>query len=190
MNENPLKNKHEKLNIKVEIADSEKDWQICKELRLESIDGPDAEMLGFVEKDTEAQDVKIAEHVKTKEKWMEETNSKTMFSVLAWADSRPVGLGRVRKVENLWRVRNDYVRKEFRNRGIQPKMIALRLREIIRRGGVLAITNIRTDNLPSLRNAEKFGFKVVDTEGGWHRMESDLTLPEVVKKINEALNAG
>lgn len=183
MNEDPFKNK-EQLAIRVEIAKPE-DWQACKELRLLSITSVDARMLGQTPEEVEKQ------LNKSEEEWRKETASDEMFSVLAWKGSEPVGLGRVKKVEGeeVWRIRNGYVKEGSRNMNIQTKMIALRLREILNRGGVKAVTGIRVDNPTSIHNAEKFGFKIVETEDGWHHMKLDLTDPEVIKKINEVLNA-
>mgnify|MGYP001618423029 CR=1 FL=1 len=182
MNENPLENK-EKLAIRVEIAKSE-DWQACKELRLLSITGEDAKMFGQTPEEVQAQ------INKSEQEWRKETASDEMFSVLAWNSSEPVGLGRVNKVEGMWRIRNGYVKPEFRNMGIQQKIIALRLQEIKKRGGTKVRTGIKINNPTSLHVAEKFGFKVIKTDESWYIMESDLTNPEVIKKIDEALNAG
>ncbi len=179
-----FKGKQELLDIKVKLASPE-DWQACRDLRLLSITGPDAEMFGLTSEKVED------EKNKDESEWRKETQSRLMFSVLAWNNLKPVGLGRVNMVENgLWRIRNGYVLPEFHGLGIQQKMIALRLREIIKRGGVKAITGIKNNNLISIHNVEKFGFKIIDTDKDWHTLESDLTNIEVIKKIDEVLNAG
>ena len=184
MTENLFKNREERLAIRVELA-KPNDWEACKKIRLHSITGPEAIVMGMTPE-------RLQEEMnKTEEQWREETSSEEMFSVLSWDGSEPVGLGRAKKVEEgLWRVRNGYVNEKFRGIGIQPRMIALRLQEIIKRGGNKAVTGIRTDNPVSLHNVYKFGFKIVDVQDEvWATLESDLTDPEVIKKINEVLNA-
>lgn len=176
--------KQEKLEVKVRIANPD-EWKDCKDLRIASITGPDATFLigapGVLEKEMQ----------KTDEEWQKETNSEKMFAVLARSGSSAVGLGRTKMLEDgSWQVRNGYVKPEFRGQGIQPKMIALRLKEIIRRGGKKAMTGIRVENSVSLNNVEEFGFKVEEVDDGWAMMTLDLTLPEVFRKIEEILNEG
>jgi ribosomal protein S18 acetylase RimI-like enzyme len=185
MNEDISQNRQEKLDIKVELAKPE-NWQVCKELRLLSISGEEAKMFGVTPESFQE------ENNKSDEEWQEETASEEMFSVLAWGKGEAVGLGRARKVEDTWRVRNGYVKPEFRNMGIQQKMLALRLKEIIKRGGIRATTTARINNLASVHNIEKFGFKITDVDigKGWNHFELNLTDPEVIKKINEVLDAG
>ena len=182
MNEDPFNNKQEKLAIRVELAKPE-DWQLCKDLRILAITGEDSEMFDMTPE-------KVAEELaKSDQEWKNEASSDDMFSVLARNGSEAVGLGRARFFEGSWRIRNGYVKPEFRNMGIQQKMSALRLREIQKRGGIKAITGIKMDNPISLHNAEKFGFKIVEEDDGWYYLASDLTDPEVIKKIDEVLNA-
>jgi len=196
MQEIPLENKkptQEKLDISVRMANKE-DWPVCKELRLLSITGPDADMLGLtLEKKQE-------EMNKTDTEWELETSSDTMFSVLACNNSQAIGLGRaMQEEEGVWRIRNGYVKPAFRDMGIQQKMLALRLSEIMKLGGFKAVTGIKINNPISFHNAEKFGFKEVDPArkaialgplaSKWHMLESDLTDPAVIKKINEVLDA-
>lgn len=194
MSEDPLKNpkftpdqgSQEKLKPTYRIC-TEDDWIICKELRILSMTGPDAEFLGVTPKILE-ENLK-----KSDEEWRKETQSREMFSVLSYVGSEPVGLGRAKlEGEGVWRVRNAWTKPEFQRRGIQTGLIALRLKEIIRRGGVKVETSVRPGNPTSLHNVEKFGFKVVDTDDEWHTLELDLTRPEtrseVIKKIDEVLN--
>jgi len=185
MTEDPFKNKQEKLDIKVGLATPE-DWQTCKELRLSSLTGPGGRMLGVTPELIQ----KLMDQ--TEQEWREETESRTMFSVLAKSGDMSVVLGRVRQEgEGLWRVRNAYVKPGFEGLGVQSKMIALRLREIIKRGGIKAITGIHVDNVISIHNAEKFGFKITEKiDENWYQMELNLTDSEVIKKIQNALNAG
>lgn len=191
---NPLENRkpaQERLDIKFQIANPD-EWQKCKELRLISITGPEARMMGLT---PERQAEEIS---KTEQGWRSETNSSEMFSVLAYHGSKAVGLGRTKEVgKGIWRLRNDYVIPEFRKMGIQPKMLALRLDEIIKRGGVKAIATIRTDNPRSISSVEKLGFQKIGllkrviqlgrSAFEWHVFELDLINSSVVEKINEVL---
>ncbi len=196
MENNPFENRRpaqEQIDIKVKITTPD-EWEECKKLRIESITGPEARMMGLTpEKEN-------AEINQSEEEWRQEANSETMFSVLAYNGGVAVGLGRTREVEKgIWRVRNGYVKPEFRNMGVQQKMLALRLKEIIERGGIKAITGIRPDNIVSIHNTEKFGFKKIGLikrvlKMGrqaleWQVLELDLSKPEVARKIEEILNA-
>ena len=193
-----LLQRQEKLDIKVGLAKLE-DWPVCKKLRLKSIE-KHPKMFGVTRRRLKE------EKSKTDQEWQDETSSVDMFSVLAWNDSEPVGLGRAKKVESeegIWHVRNGYVEDNFHGMGIQQRMIALRLSEIIKRGGVWAVTGVNTSNAVSLHNVEKFGFKVSPDQDsalsklknllkipGFVTLELDLTDPTVVNKINEVLNVG
>lgn len=193
MDPNPLENNpprsqnpdsnQEKLDVKIEIATPE-DWQACKELRLLSVTGPDAKMFGLTPENLQE------EKNKSEEEWRKESSSDNMFSVLARSGSNVVGLGRARKVDEIWRIRNGYVKPEFRNQGISHKMFAIRLHEIQKRGGTKVVTGIRIDNATSLHIAEKFGFKRTGTDNDWYLMELDFNDPGVIRKINEVLNEG
>lgn len=187
MNENPFKN--EKLAIKVELAKPE-DWALCKELRLKSLKGPSGRMLAATPELIEE------EEKKTEEEWRQETSSDKMFSVIAKVGERAVGLGRTKLlnegwplIEN-WRIRNGWVDPEFEGQGIQTKMIALRLKEIIKRGGIIASSNARVDNPISLHNLEKLGFKIMSSDSEWHQVMVDLRDVNVIDKIDQVLNAG
>ncbi len=197
MENNPFENRkpaQEKLDIKIKVATTD-EWEECKKLRIESITGPESKMMGLTpEKEKE-------EMEKSEEEWRRETNSDTMFSVLAYNGGAAVGLGRTAESQKkgIWRVRNGYVKPEFRNMSIQKKMLALRLTEIIKRGGIKAITTIKTNNPISIHNTEKLGFRKIGLikkvlqlghqAREWHVLELDLSKPEVAKKIEEILNA-
>jgi ribosomal protein S18 acetylase RimI-like enzyme len=173
------KPKQEKLDIKIKLA-TEENWQECQKLRLFSIkENPKA--FGATPESIQE------EEQKSEEEWRRESLSEYMFSVLAWNNQDAVGLGRARSVEGVWRVRNGYVKPEFRNIGIQQKMLALRLSEIIKRGGEKVVMGIEISNSISLHNAEKFGFKIAEVNNGWNMMELDLTDRVVIGKINEVL---
>ncbi|HEV7702540.1 MAG TPA: GNAT family N-acetyltransferase [Candidatus Paceibacterota bacterium] len=181
-----LKPNQEKLNIKIEIAPRD-DWEACKDLRLEAIELY-PKIFGLTEEEAQK------EKDKTDEEWKQETNSETMFSVLAWDGSKPVGLGRTKKTDdNSWFIRNAYVKKEFEGRGLHTKMIALRLLEIQNRKGTKVITGVKADNNKSIENLEKFGFKKfkTDVKDGeeFYLMElTNLDSPELRDKINAVLD--
>ena len=122
-----------------------------------------------------------------------------MFSVLAYSNLVAIGLGRTKEIKKgVWLVRNAYVKPEFRNMGIQQKILALRLNEIIKREGTKALTVVRTDNPISKHNIEKFGFKKISLINQVIKIgrsalkenifELDLKDKEVIKKIEEILN--
>lgn len=182
MNENPFK-KQEKLDIKVELA-TPNDWQACKDLRIFSITGSDADMYGLTPEE------KDEELGKDEAQWRRESCGDEMFSVLSWSGPEAIGLSRAKQEgEGVWRIRNGYVKPDFRNKGIDQKMFSLRLNEIRRRGGTKVVTGIMIKNKVSVHIAEKFGFKIVHSDDIWYRMELDLSSPEIIKKIDEALNA-
>lgn len=158
--------------IEVKLATQE-DWKTCKDLRLEAITGEDAEMFPLTPEEMET------EKNKTEQEWRKESLSDEMFSVLAWNGSEPIGLGRVKEEEKgIWRMRNGYVKKEFRNKGIAQKMFVARLNEIIKRGGTKVKIGIKPGNDVSIHIAEKFGFKRVADENGFIAMELDLSKQE------------
>jgi ribosomal protein S18 acetylase RimI-like enzyme len=177
-----LKNTQEELDIKVKFATPD-DWEKCKKLRLLSIKEYPKVFGATPERVQEEQE-------KNEEQWRKETCSEDAFSVLAWNNQDVVGLGRSRRREGegVWNIRNAYVKPKFHNMGIQQKMIALRLSEIIRRGGKKVVMGVEKSNSVSMHNAEKFGFKVREANGDFNIMQLDLTNPEVVRKINEVLD--
>ncbi len=193
--ENYFKNllqRQEKLDIKVELARPE-DWPLCKDLRLEALRSPDGKMSGLNPKELLRQ-----EEAQSDQEWQEATSSENMFSVLAWNNLEAVGLGRARLGQDgIWNIRNGYVKPKFRVGGAGRKMFAVRLREIIRRNGKRALLGIKADNARSIHLAEGFDASMDSTfttklkklsKLGWHKMEIDLTKPEVLKIIDETLN--
>jgi len=156
------------LDVKIKLATPE-DWQKCRDLRLEAITGEDREMFGLTPEE------ETIEKNKSEQEWRAESNSDTMFSVLAWNDAEAIGLARAKQEEEkVWRIRNGYVKPEFRKMGIGQKMFALRLGEIKRRGATKVRTGIKPDNVASLHVAEKFGFKKVSQDENFITMELDL----------------
>ncbi len=177
--------KPEKLDITVKVAHPD-EWEDCQRLRILSVTGSEEEK----EKMGVTPELLNSILNAPEDVWRAETNSKTMFSVLARDGAKAFGLGRAIELEKgFWKIRNAFVEKEYRGLGTQAKMTAVRLQEIIiKRGGTKAMTWIEIDNLPSIRSNEKFGFKVARIEDGGYTMELDLTDPAVIKKINEILD--
>ena len=107
--------------FKVAVA-TPKDWESYKKLRLEAINGPEANMFGA---QTAAND-----RIKSDEEWMDDLlprNNK--FTVLSWVDSDLIALSaaREKKEKGFWHVGSDYVKPEFRGGGVGKKMLAFRL---------------------------------------------------------------
>lgn len=149
------KENKEKLSVRVEIAKPE-DWKAVRDLRVEAITGPDARMFGLTKKAT------MQESNRSEQEWRDELSSDKTFAVLSWNGSDPTGFGRaILKEDGAWRIRNGYIKKEFRGQGIGEEIFRARLDEIRRRGGKRVVVSIRPDNKVSLRIAEKFGFNPV-----------------------------
>jgi len=198
MNTNPLENqssKQEKLDIRVEIA-TEKDWEACRDLRMNAIDSSDAEMLGFTSGEEKSEKKKLQEKIKTEADWKKELSSLDIFWVLSWEGSQVVGQGLAKKREEQkdWWMGSGYIKNEedFRGKGIGKKMFAVRLNEIKKRGGEKVRMGVKAANHTSIHIAELFGFKKVveDSDDIGFLMElknvNDLA---VIKKIDEVLNA-
>lgn len=188
----------EKLPITVEVA-QEKDWQEYRDLRLLSITGKDAEMFAAT-----------PEMVK-REKAMDRLDWQQYFSkavifpmpdrfvVLSHVGSEPIAIGVASEREKwTWHLSGGYVKEGFRGVGVGKKIIAERLREILKRGGKMVTVKIKVGNDVSLRNCQAFGFEIVSTkskilESGVefesHLLELDLTNPEVITKLYAILNA-
>lgn len=202
MNENPFENptpKQEKfeapagpeqLEIKMRIATSE-DWKAYKDLRLLEISGKDREMFGSNLK------MRIKEKIKSDQQWQHDLSRKDMFILLSLNNSGPVAMSLAAEdhkisEEGVWHIGWAYVKEDFRGKGIQSKMIAARLLEIKARGGKKVTALVKFNNKKSLDNLEAFGFKNVgSSEHDEFLMElGDLDSPELIKKIEEVLNAG
>ena len=188
----------EKLQVKVELATPE-NWKECKRLRLLELTGEDAEMFGAGPKHPE----KLEEEQKRGEKeWREDLSpeNKDVFFVLSWKGPNAVGLGRAsQRGEGVWRMAWGYTEKSFRKQGFGTKNFALRLKNIIERGGKKVTIGVKANNKDSISLAKSFDFKTDDTipiklqkmfKYSGYNMELDLSNPEVIKKINEVLNAG
>lgn len=204
MTEDPFKNKQqkqEKLAIEIKIAGPD-DWEKCKKLRDEAISGEDAEMFGFVPGEEESIKESTKEKGKKEKDWRKDLSKKDSFIVLAQNDSEPIGIARAsQKTEDSWHMGWVYVKDNFRSLGVGKRMIVERLNEIRKRGGSKVTVFIK--NEISLHNCESLGFKKVDVEStqfpkatkekalrlGFYILEIDLTDSEVIKKIDDVLNA-
>src|SRR3989338_1354503 len=182
--------KQEKIEVRIEIA-TEKDWQAYKEIRLEAIKGKDAAMFGGHDKERDK--------VKPDDEWREDLAlHEDRFIILSWVGSRAAGMGRADEIKDkkgVWSMGQGYVRDEFRGENIGKKILAARLAEIKKRGGVKVITAMFHGNERPMHIAGLFGFKKIGTLRQLvrgrdltplklRRMELDLTDPEVIKKID------
>lgn len=206
MNEDILQQPNqEKLFIKVDIA-TEKDWETCRDLRLEAIDSPDAEMFGFTSGQEKSEENKAKEIAKTEGDWKKELSDPDMFMVLARNGSEAVGMARAfKKTENWWHMGWIYTKENFRRKGFGKMMTAKRLDEIKKRGPNVNLVTvfIKVGNEKSIKNCRSFGFEKVDfsskefsqelkLETQKHFFEIfklDLNNSAVIKKIDEILNA-
>ncbi len=205
MKQNPLENKkskQEKLDVRIEVAKLD-DWEAYKKLRLMGISGSDSATFGITEED-KIKRIK-EETLRTEKEWKADLSREDMFVLLAWNGSIPTGLVRAeRKTNEWWHMGWLYVPDEFKRKGIGRKIMAAELNKIIKENGIKASGFIKDDNEKSINNLESLGGKKVDSnltgysketkkrgrELGFSVYEVDLTDPEVVKKINEVLNAG
>ena len=177
----------EKLAVSVRLATSSpEDLEAFKELRHLALTGKDSEMFGMsshpeqVEEERNRTDLELSEN---------------KFIVLSFESSRAIGIGiaRKREKEDDWWMGAGYIREDCRGRGIGKKMFAKRLQEIINRGGRKVTLAVKAVNAKSIHIAESFGFKKVDegaSDEGFYMQLENVNNPEVVKKINEVLNAG
>ncbi|MES2930303.1 MAG: GNAT family N-acetyltransferase [Patescibacteria group bacterium] len=174
----------ENLPIKVEVA-TLNDWEDCKNLRIEEISGKDSEMFGFFAKEDLEK-----EQNKNKEDWQRRLSQDNEFFVLSRVNSQAVGFGNaMKKDNNLWRIRWGFVKEKFRGHGIQKKIIILRLKEILKRGGKIVESGVVAKNEKSFKNLTEIGFKIADThmireEIYSYTMTVDLSDPEIIKNIN------
>ncbi|MFA6353797.1 MAG: GNAT family N-acetyltransferase [Candidatus Paceibacterota bacterium] len=195
MDENPFKNQ-EKLNTKVEIAKRE-DWEELKKLRLFAIKSKDGHFFGVTDKSVKE------EETQSEEAWNKYFFDNNGFVAISRYGSEIVGMGMAFKnndEENFWRMRSNYLKPEFRKMGLGLKMFATTLNEIRKSGGKKVSLNIEVGNKESMGIALKFGFKIINSksvklETGEEFKYDNLDLenlddPEVIKKIDDVLNAG
>jgi len=183
----------EQLAIRIEIARPE-DWEKFKQLKLESFTGEDAKMFGITPDDKDGRLEK--ERSMDYKGWSERLAGEYVFGVLAWSGSDAVGMGlakRVGKDKNKeWYMYSGYIKPDFRG-GIGKKLFAIRLNEIRNRGGKKVSVGVKTINARSIHIITSFGFKRVEegsSDEGFYLELDDVNAPEVVKKIDEVLNAG
>jgi hypothetical protein len=186
----PAQNKQEKLAATMEILEipTPKVLEAIEELRLSAAADPE-----------DAFFLAIPNVNKTKEqlhKEAEEMFGEGKFVILCWNGDEPMGVCRAEKHEvrgeGVWYIGSDYMKKNFRGHGFGQKMLATRLDEIRKRGGIKAVGIVKKINTRRMHIARKFNFKAVaqNKSGEGYVIETDLTDSEVISKINEALNAG
>jgi len=174
----------EKLNVETRIAVPE-EWEKLRDFRLNLLD--DESGNSYVANSRQVREIKQ----RTDEQWKDILFGKDKFSVLALKDSEVVGMGRTEKKKGIWHLYNLGVKNEFRRARIGAKLTAIRLNEIKMRGGKEVHTFISKRNVPSLKNAESFGFKRVKTLLGWLKnlmILDDVNNPITTKRIEEILN--
>lgn len=192
MTEDPFKNKQQKQEelVTVRLA-SPKDWKECKKLRVMVIKGKDAEMFGITPEERE--EIIKEEEAEDEKEWEEKLLGSDAFGVLAWNGSNPIGIGLAKKREEKgdWYIYSGYVKPDSRG-GVGKKMFSMRLEEIRKRGGKKVMLGVKAINKISISIAESFGFKkaeYVDEKDGFYMELEDVNAPEVIKKIDEVLNA-
>jgi ribosomal protein S18 acetylase RimI-like enzyme len=190
-------NDSEKLGIKIELATPD-DWESCKRMRVELLSSSDASMIVNVKSEIDKKLKK--EEVKKEKEWKEELSDKNKFTFLSKNGSEVIGMGRAKqKKKGTWVLYSGYIRKEFQGKGIGKRMFALRLKEIINRGGIKALVGVRINNDKSMNIAKYFDFKTKNILSAsmmakkillpkWKVLEADLTNPEIIKKIENVLN--
>lgn len=187
--EDPFK-KQEKLDIKIRVAGLE-DWEIFKSLKVESLESGDSRFFGSSEEDNLA---RLDEIKKSDQKfWEEKLSGDDSFGVLALNQNEPIGIGLARRDDQLggWYIISGFVKEDFRG-GIGKKIFAARLREIVNRGGKKVAVHAKKFNERSIHIAESFGFQKIRESSDHQRFIfelEDVSNPEVIKKINEVLNA-
>ncbi len=180
MDQDPFK-KAEDLDIRIEKATPD-DWEVCKELRTLALTGKDARMFGATP------EMITEEEARSEKEWREDLSNPDTIFVLSKLDSETVGFGRaIRREKNNWHMGWAYTKESFRKKGLGTKNSEFRLKEIIKRNGKKVTMGIMTDNLDSIKIAEKLGFikkgpevKVMKGENKdipytWQMMELDLT---------------
>jgi ribosomal protein S18 acetylase RimI-like enzyme len=190
MDKDPFKKNQEQLEVRVEIA-SKKDAQAYKTIRIKSLKSEEGIMLGVT-----PEMLQKAEN-RTDEEWEKDLTSDSMFVVLAWKGSETIGIGMaIEREPQIWHMRAQYVEGGLRNEGTGKKLSAVRLKEIIKRGGIKVDLGVKADNATSIHIAESFGFEKVEEDSspeGFY-MELDLSDPvvsgNVLKKVKDILNAG
>jgi len=181
----------ERLHIEARIARPD-DWEKLRDFRLAMLD-TEGQKIGVSDK--EAQKIKG----RTDQEWQNVfREGEDRFSVLVLSSSDVVGIGRAINQKEIWWLFNLGVKMEFRGIGIGSRITAMRLNEIQARGGKEVWIYVQDTNTESIKNAESFGFRIVDTVSeklsriwnkGLRRMKlEDVNAPKVVARINEVLD--
>lgn len=183
----------EKLKIEVRMAGPD-DWQTYKDLRLEAINSKDSEMFGFTPGDLSDNKRKAVEASKTEKDWREDLAKSNFFVFLVFQGSIAIGMGiaKYRGEQGDWYMASGYIKEGFRNKGIGKKLFATRLSKIKEMHGKKVTLAVKAINTRSIHVAEYFGFKKIaeDTSNtGFYMQLNNIYDPEVVSRINDALNA-
>jgi predicted GNAT family acetyltransferase len=191
-------NSSEKLDIKFKIATPD-DWEECKRMRILSLASDDGVMLGVVSGNRE--EILKKENEKGEKEWKDELSNSNKIIFLLENGNESIGLSRATQSEKgIWDLYNSYIKKEFQGHGFGKKLFATRLKEIIKHGGKKARGFLVLSNDKNLHIAKSLGAKVVNKISAiakygtrtinYNVIEINLTDPEVIKKIDEVLNAG
>lgn len=192
METNPFENqkpKQEELFVSIDIA-QEKDWQDYRDLKLEATKHKeDIEMLGMDEERIKSLQNKKEDDWK---KVVAPDNLKFVLLVRNGQNTIGTTSAKSENEHGVWYIYDTYVKKEFRNRRVGQAQLAVCLDEIILRDGEKATMLVKKKNEIQLGLVDKFGFKIIrNTKSGeGFALELDLKNPEVIKKINETLDAG
>lgn len=176
-------NYNEKLDVEIRIAVPE-EWKGLKDLRLNILNKESGN--SYVATFRQIREIKK----RTDKQWKDILFGKDKFSVIALKDSEIVGMGRAEKNKEIWYLYNLGVKNELRRARIGAKLTAIQLNEIKMRGGKELRIFVSKRNVPSLKNAESFGFRRDNTFLG--RLKNlmiidDLNNPVTTKRIEEVL---
>ena len=152
MDQDPFK-KAEELDIRIENATPD-DWEVCKELRTLALTGKDARKFAATP------EMVTEEEARGEKEWREDLSNPNIIFVLSKLGYQTVGFGRaIRRGNNNWHMGWAYTKENFRNKGLGTKNSEFRLKEIVKRNGDKVTMGVMTENLDSIKIAEKLGFK-------------------------------
>lgn len=136
------------------------DWRSIKELRLESLKNePQAFWISYQE-----------EAMQTDEAWQEKINltlgeGPKEILVLAKDGENLIGMaGASADDENNWKIKNVYIKPEYRGKGISTKILQETIEKINSRRDVKLIQlKVNTKQEPAIRLYQKCGFQIIET---------------------------
>ena len=179
-----MEDSRKKLDVEIRMAIPE-EWKELKNFRLNLLNNERGN--SYVATPRQVREIKR----RTDEQWKDILFGKDRFSVLALNDSGVVGMGRAEKKKDVWYLYNLGVKKELRGARIGAKLTAIQLNEIKVRGGKELRIFVSKRNVPSLKNAESFGFRRDNTL--WGKLINlmildDINNPITTRRIEEVLN--